>query len=57
MKKTYISPELLVIKIGCRAFVATSSFDKYDTGADGGVVLVKENNSGSSSGSVWDDEW
>ena len=57
MKKTYISPEFLVVKLSCKSLVAASSFGKNETGADDGVVLVKENNPPISDVNVWDDEW
>ena len=56
MKKTYISPESLVVQLRCNAIIATS-FDKYDTGADDGVVLTREEQHTFSNKSVWEDEW
>ena len=55
MKKTYISPEALVVKIGCKGLVAMS-FEINDSGADEGVVLTKESNTVTNK-SLWDEEW
>ena len=56
MKKTYISPESLVVKLSCKSLVATS-LSKYSEGADDGVVLVKEDYPPISDKNVWDEEW
>ena len=53
MKKTYISPSILVVKINTEAMIA-ESLAKRATGADEGVVLVKRDRS---SYSVWDEDW
>ena len=53
MKKTYISPSILVVKINTEAMIA-ESLAKRATGADEGVVLIKRDRS---SYSVWDDDW
>ena len=57
MKKTYISPSMLVVRLGMTQPLATSSL-----GLDGsktlgsGEILVKEDNSVSDV-NVWDEEW
>ena len=56
MKKTYISPEFLVVKLTCSSLIA-DSFAKYATGADADVVPVKENNPPIGDVNVWDEEW
>ena len=58
MKKTYIAPNFLLVKINSKGFVALS-FDKNATGADADVVLTKEYDNGTTvtDKSVWDNEW
>ncbi|MBO7067704.1 MAG: hypothetical protein J6W52_03360 [Bacteroidaceae bacterium] len=56
MKKIYISPESLVVQLRCNALIATS-LDKFESGADEGVVLTREEQHTFSNKSVWDNEW
>lgn len=56
MKKTYIIPEMQLTVIACEQLIA-ESLGKHATGADSGVVLVKENNSSTPDYNVWDDDW
>jgi len=58
MKKKYIIPQLQLIHINCETLIA-ESLGKYSTGATPDEVLVKGDNSSSSSSryNVWDDDW
>ena len=50
-------PALKTQWLGCETLIA-ESLDKYTSGADEGVVLVKEDRAtGGSSYNVWDDDW
>ncbi|MBR4131030.1 MAG: hypothetical protein IKU02_08960 [Bacteroidaceae bacterium] len=58
MKKIYISPESIVVRLMSSAILATSGHDEVGDGNQ----LTKENvnNFGSSTGggkSIWDEEW
>ena len=58
MKKTYISPNTLVVELRCKSCILTGSLQMLDTpvsGDNGG--WVKEENSPISDVNVWDDEW
>ena len=57
MKKTYISPEFLVVKLTCSSLIA-DSFKLNATGSTG-EVLVKEDYSTNTVNdvNVWDEEW
>lgn len=59
MKKKYIIPQLQLIHINCETLIAESLGKYSQGGADEGVVLVKGDNSSSSSSryNVWDDDW
>ncbi len=57
MKKTYIIPELQLVTLSNATMIA-ESLSKYSTGADEGVVLIKDDNAATSSGyNVWEDDW
>ena len=58
MKKKDIIPRLQLIHINCETLIA-ESLGKYSTGATSDEVLVKGDNSSSSSSryNVWDDDW
>ena len=59
MKKTYISPEFLVVELRCNQMLAESMmFGSSEQTADvnsGG--FVKEESTPITDKSVWDDEW
>ena len=58
MKKTYINPTLVVVRMNPVNVIMASPFnlDRNTSNAlDEGDILVKE--SGSSDVNVWDDEW
>ena len=55
MKKTYISPDFLLVHISSKALIATS-FNKNETSADEDVVLTKEYDPITDK-NLWDDEW
>jgi hypothetical protein len=59
MKKTYISPNFLLVELRCNNSLLTGSLDidgaKTSTAGKGG--FVKENNSTVSDVNVWDNEW
>ncbi len=59
MKKQYISPALLIVRVNHQSIIAASTLvDKYDTSASttedsyGSAALVKGNNY-----NVWSDDW
>lgn len=57
MKKIYLIPSLKTQWMGCETLIA-ESLNKYASGADEGVVLVKEDRAtGGSSYNVWNDDW
>lgn len=56
MKKSYITPQLLITEVRCASLIA-ESIDKYDAGADEGVVLIKGESTSPSRYNVWDDDW
>ena len=55
MKKTYIAPTFLLVKLNSRTFIAES----YNLNASGsnGEVLVKEDYPPITDKNVWDNEW
>ena len=55
MKKTYISPEFLLVELRGSQMLA-ESLGKQETGADENIVLTKEYNTLSDK-SIWDNEW
>ena len=55
MKKTYISPEFLVVKLSCKSLIA-QSFNMNATGSNGDV-LVKEETPTITDINIWDEEW
>ena len=60
MKKTYISPEILLVELRCKANILQMSLQAngtrtITTEGDGG--WVKEENSPISDKSLWDSEW
>ena len=57
MKKKYIAPSLLCVKIVTRGAMLQSSMDKYETGADNDVVLTREYENTFSNKNVWEEEW
>ena len=57
MKKKYIAPNLLCVKILTRSSILQCSIDKYDTGADDDVVLTREYDNTFSDKSVWEEKW
>ena len=58
MKKTYITPEVEVIKVGAVSMLATSMgiSDKEVDTSDGNVQLGREDNNPSSP-NLWDQGW
>ena len=54
MKKTYISPDFLLVQLSGNTLIAESF--KKTTGADDGVVLTKEYEPVTDK-SLWDEEW
>ena len=57
MKKEYITPTVLIVKVRCTSFLA-ESYTLQDKGADTGVgQLVKENNFSGSRYNVWNEDW
>ena len=59
MKKTYISPNMLVVRLGMTQPLAASQFGlNSDSGnsLSAGDILVKEDNNVNDV-NVWDDEW
>jgi len=59
MKKTYQSPEALVIKIQIHKSLLLSTSDNTVEGSNGGWVKeqVDDINSTVSDKNIWDDEW
>lgn len=62
MKKTYISPEFLVVKLSAKSAilhqVSVNSNELDASGAaSGNFGWVKEGNSSANDVNVWDDEW
>ncbi len=59
MKKTYISPNTLVVELRCKNCILADSLQMFSstTVEDSNGGWVKEEQTGSSSGSIWDDEW
>ena len=58
MKKTYVNPEIQVIKLNAVSMMATSSFDISNTSVDTsepGVQLGRDTEESSSN--IWDNEW
>ena len=58
MKKTYVNPEIQVIKLNAVSMMATSSFDISDTPvntSEPGVQLGRDTEESSSN--IWDNEW
>ena len=57
MKKTYISPEFLLIELRCTEILAESIVidDGTATGSNGG--WAKEENTSTTNKSIWDEEW
>ena len=58
MKKTYISPEIVVVRLGMARPLATSTFGVSSSSTDAlnsEDILVKENNI--TDINIWDDEW
>lgn len=58
MKKTYVNPEVKVIKLNAVSMMATSSLGISDTPVDtsvGGVQLGRDTEESSSN--IWDNEW
>lgn len=59
MKKTYIAPEVEVIKVGAISMLATSmeiKDEEVDTSADG-VQLGREDKHTPSNPNLWDQVW
>ena len=52
MKKKYIIPELLLVKLGCTKIIAASLQFKQGTISDESQVCTKENNG--AWGDIWD---
>ena len=58
MKKTYISPQFMVITINPMRLIADSSFAKGDGDFDpNNMKFTKEYNNSTNDVNVWDDEW
>ena len=58
MKKTYISPELLVVKLTTERVLLEGSLQLYSTTVEDDLGgWVKEDNSPISGSNVWDEEW
>lgn len=58
MKKTYVNPEVKVIKLNTVSMMATSSFDISDTPVDTSVEGVQlGRDTEESSSNIWDNEW
>jgi len=58
MKKTYISPESLLVELRCTQMLAESvgiNSTTTTTGTNGG--WVKEDNSPITDKNIWDEEW
>ena len=59
MKKTYITPEMEVIKVGAISMLAASSMELHDNTVDtsgAGVQLGREDNTPSRP-NLWDQGW
>ena len=59
MKKTYISPELLIVELATRNHLMEISIvsDRNATVSGNNMGLVKEENNTVTDKSVWDNEW
>ncbi len=57
MKKTYISPDAIVVSLLPTTIIAESQTINNEKG-DGNILTKEDNSSTSTDGSnVWDDEW
>ena len=57
MKKIYISPEILVVKLSSDRAILQSSYEIVNEKADRGGWTKEYDNSSISGKNVWEDEW
>ena len=57
MKKTYISPKLLMVEVNCERMIAESLQVNATQNIGGSTNFVKSDRSSRGSYSVWDEDW
>ena len=57
MKKTYISPKLLVMEVNCERMIAESLQVNSSLDLGSSTNFVKSDRSSRGSYSVWDEDW